>query len=103
MAKQVSHSNLVRVRDAFVRTGHWVLVVAYFTAYFTEDHLLSVHVRAGYVVGAIVVARVAWGFMGHHARSLPGCFSCAAWALTIQLKVGLLPWCFPRRTANWRA
>lgn len=69
MGKPASNSNLVRVWDAFVRTGHWVLVVAYFTAYFTEDHLLSVHVWAGYVVGAIVVARVAWGFMGTtHAR-----------------------------------
>ena len=44
--------------------------VAGFTiAYFTEDDLLSVHVWAGYVVGALVVARVLWGFVAPgHAR-----------------------------------
>lgn len=54
----------VKVWDAFVRVGHWALVAGFFVAYFTEDDLLSLHVWAGYLVGVIVVLRVAWGLIG---------------------------------------
>jgi cytochrome b len=58
-----SHQKLVYVWDLFVRLFHWTLVVGFTIAYFTEDPLI-VHVWAGYVVGALIVARVVWGLIG---------------------------------------
>jgi cytochrome b len=62
-------SREVAVWDPLVRVGHWIVVVAFFVAYFTEDELLGVHSWAGYVVAAYVAIRVVWGFIGsEHAR-----------------------------------
>jgi cytochrome b len=59
----------VLVWDPLVRFGHWLLVIAFFVAYFTEDDFLTQPVWAGYVVAAIVVVRIVWGFTGsRHAR-----------------------------------
>lgn len=61
--------NWIRVWDPFVRAFHWLLVMAFFIAYFTEDDLLSLHAWAGYTAGTLVVMRVLWGFVGpKHAR-----------------------------------
>ena len=48
----------------FVRITHWTLVVAILLAYFSHGGLITLHRIAGYTVLALVVARVAWGFMG---------------------------------------
>jgi cytochrome b len=59
---------MIRVWDVFLRLFHWSVAVGFFVAYFSED-VLSLHVWAGYVVGALVVLRIVWGFIGpEHAR-----------------------------------
>lgn len=52
------------VWDPLIRIGHWTLVLAFFTAYFIEDDLMTLHVWAGYVVGAYLLFRILWGFVG---------------------------------------
>lgn len=72
----------VRVWDPLVRLFHWTLVVAFFTAYFTEDDLQDIHVLAGYTVAGLVAFRIVWGFIGtKHARFSDFVFSPSAiWA-----------------------
>ena len=56
--------NTVKVWDPLVRIGHWTLVAAFFAAYFSEDDFMSLHVWAGYIVGAYLIVRIVWGFIG---------------------------------------
>lgn len=57
------------VWEAVVRIAHWLIVVGFFTAYFTEDDALTLYVWAGYAVGVVVLLRIVWGFVGpKHAR-----------------------------------
>lgn len=61
--------NNIKVWDPIVRIGHWTLVAAFFTAYFTEDDFMTQHVWAGYIVGSVVLFRIVWGIIGSkHAR-----------------------------------
>lgn len=59
----------INVWDPLVRIFHWVLVVAFFTAYFTEGEWQNIHLVAGYTVFGLVVFRLLWGMVGtRHAR-----------------------------------
>lgn len=54
----------VRVWDPLVRIGHWLLVVAFATAFVTQGDPEIVHTWAGYVIVAYVIVRLIWGFVG---------------------------------------
>ncbi|WP_036242981.1 cytochrome b/b6 domain-containing protein [Methylobacter luteus] len=56
---------LVKVWDLPVRIFHWLLVVAFFIAYLTEDDFLAQHVWAGYLVFGLLIFRLIWGFIGN--------------------------------------
>jgi cytochrome b len=59
----------VRVWDPLVRVVHWSVGVAFVVAYFSHGGYLPVHRATGYLISALVVVRIAWGFVGPpHAR-----------------------------------
>ncbi len=60
----MSEIKIVKVWDPIIRIGHWMLVIAFFTAYLTEDDFLTQHTWAGYTVAIIVFIRIIWGFIG---------------------------------------
>jgi cytochrome b len=58
-------NELIKVWDLPLRIFHWLLVVAFSVAYLTEDELLPIHVWAGYLIGALLLFRLIWGFVGN--------------------------------------
>ena len=59
-----TNGNAVYVWDPFVRLSHWIVAFAALLAYYSHGGLLDVHRLAGYVVILLVIARIAWGFVG---------------------------------------
>jgi cytochrome b len=67
MSKAVEKN--IHVWDPLVRIGHWTLVGTFAIAYFLGDDILRLHVWSGYLLSAVVLARIVWGFVGpRHAR-----------------------------------
>lgn len=56
--------NEIKVWDSFVRIFHWTVVVSFFIAYIIEDDVMWLHELAGYIILAMVVARIVWGLIG---------------------------------------
>lgn len=61
-----AHSRTVTLWDPVVRLFHWALVIS-FAAWglgkFGPDQM-TLHFYAGYTIGALVVLRIIWGFVG---------------------------------------
>ncbi len=55
---------MVRVWDPFVRPFHWALALSFAIAWLSSENMERLHDAAGYVAGALVAARVVWGFVG---------------------------------------
>jgi cytochrome b len=65
----MANANAIRVWDPLVRIFHWLLVIAFFSAYATGEDVHEVHEWMGYTVLGLVVFRVVWGLVGPaHAR-----------------------------------
>ncbi|MCW8830615.1 MAG: cytochrome b/b6 domain-containing protein [Gammaproteobacteria bacterium] len=65
----MNSTNQIKVWDPLVRVFHWTLASAFFIAYLTEDDWMNVHAYAGYTIGALIMFRLLWGFVGtRHAR-----------------------------------
>jgi len=65
----MTHSSQIKVWDPLVIFFHWSLVSAFVIAYITEDDFLTIHSWAGYLILALLVIRIIWGFIGsHYAR-----------------------------------
>lgn len=56
----------IKVWDAVVRIGHWVLALA-FASLYLRYRKFPLHTYAGYVVLLIVSFRIVWGFVGSKA------------------------------------
>lgn len=66
--ENIGTESQIYVWDPFLRFFHWALVVTFAVAYFVIDPIL-VHIGAGTLIGALIAARVIWGFVGPvHAR-----------------------------------
>ncbi|MEJ2315491.1 MAG: cytochrome b/b6 domain-containing protein [Gammaproteobacteria bacterium] len=64
-----TESGKIRVWDPVVRIFHWTLALSFLVAWITEDELMTPHVWAGYLITALLVIRIVWGFIGTpHAR-----------------------------------
>jgi cytochrome b len=57
-------NNSIKVWDVFVRIFHWTLVGVMIGQYLTGDRFKNVHVKLGYFLICLVLARILWGFFG---------------------------------------
>mgnify|MGYP000013981918 CR=1 FL=1 len=54
----------VAVWDRWVRISHWLVAGAFAAAYLSAEAVMPLHTWAGYLIGALLAIRIAWGFLG---------------------------------------
>ncbi|MBM3515631.1 MAG: hypothetical protein FJX59_18230, partial [Alphaproteobacteria bacterium] len=60
---------MIKVWDPIVRVLHWLLVALFVVAWQSPLRSDLIHEWSGYACVAVVLIRIAWGFVGtHHAR-----------------------------------
>lgn len=66
-------TRLVRVWDAPTRLFHWVLVILLGVSWLTESrNLMQLHFLSGYSIIALLLFRLAWGFVGSDTARFAG-------------------------------
>ena len=77
--KSLTEARSIKVWDPLVRLFHWFLVIAFATAYFTQEEEYELHLLAGYAVLGLIGFRIFWGLVGpKHARFTDFIFPPAA-------------------------
>jgi cytochrome b len=61
---KVAESTSKPTWDLLVRVGHWLLAVAFVTAWIAGDDYQQVHVYAGYTLAVVLLVRFVWGLIG---------------------------------------
>ncbi|SFR36847.1 Cytochrome b [Pseudidiomarina maritima] len=55
----------VKIWDSFVRLSHWLMVILVVLMWYTaEEGLMDRHLQLAGILGALVITRVLWGFLG---------------------------------------
>lgn len=62
--RQPETGRSLRIWDPFVRLFHWSVAAVFMANYFWLDGDDTPHQWAGYALGGLVIARIAWGFLG---------------------------------------
>ncbi|KZN40481.1 hypothetical protein N474_21610 [Pseudoalteromonas luteoviolacea CPMOR-2] len=66
---------MTKVWDGFIRGFHWLLVIGIAVLYFSgEEGWLDLHFVVGYLLLALMMTRIVWGFIGSETAKLRGLF-----------------------------
>lgn len=61
----------IKVWDGFIRSFHWLLVIAIATLYFSaEEAMMELHFVAGFFTIALLATRLIWGIIGSKTAKL---------------------------------
>lgn len=72
----------LKVWDGFIRSFHWLLVVAIATLYFSaEEGMMELHFVAGFFTLALLLTRLIWGIVGSKTAKLSALFHSPVKAL----------------------
>ncbi len=78
----------LKVWDGFIRSFHWLLVIAIATLYFSaEEGMLELHFVAGFFTLALLLTRLIWGVIGSKTAKLTALIH-SPWAAIKSFKLG---------------